>query len=199
MRRHLAHEARQRFAGELAERHPARAIRRSGIRRHGCDMDGELQREMRERMRDHAGKPAPSGTVSRRGDLRRRRERRLGDEIVGPVAGRDLGIPPSRPCAGRVRSRTYPSARTATNAAPRRSRPSVLGVLRGNRAGSPPRRAAQRSVHGHRMQAGCFGVQMVAPRSIRACAKSPARRAGVSPSARRRNRGLACGSGSSTA
>ena len=44
-------------------------------------------------------------------------------------------------------------------------------------------RAAQGSLHAQMTQAGFFGVQIEAPRSIMACAKSPARRAGVSCSA----------------
>ena len=40
------------------------------------------------------------------------------------------------------------------------------------------KRATRPSFHGHSAQAGRLGEQMVAPRSISACAKSPARRAG---------------------
>ena len=43
-----------------------------------------------------------------------------------------------------------------------------------------------------------LGVQTPAPRSIMACAKSPARRFGVKVAARRRSSGLAAGSGSVT-
>ena len=48
-------------------------------------------------------------------------------------------------------------------------------------------------------QAGFFGVQIVAPRSIIACAKSPARRGGNSSRASREISGLAAGSGVVTA
>ncbi len=48
-------------------------------------------------------------------------------------------------------------------------------------------------------QAGFFGVQMVAPRSISACAKSPARRGGSSDAASALMRGFAAGNSSSTA
>ena len=46
-------------------------------------------------------------------------------------------------------------------------------------------RATQASIHGQMPQAGFFGVQIVAPRSIIAWVKSPARRCGTSVSARR--------------
>ena len=65
-----------------------------------------------------------------------------------------------------------------------------------HRRAPAPRNA---SVHGHSTQAGFFGVQIVAPRSIMACAKSPARRCGVSVAASARISGLAPGSSSSTA
>ena len=51
---------------------------------------------------------------------------------------------------------------------------------------------------GRRAQAGRFGVQIVAPRSIRPCAKSPGRSAGTSASASARIAGFAFGSGVST-
>ena len=51
---------------------------------------------------------------------------------------------------------------------------------RGKVSASPRACAAQLSCHGHRAQAGFFGVQIVAPRSIIAWAKSPARRCGAS-------------------
>ena len=62
-------------------------------------------------------------------------------------------MPPSNPLGGRLRSSTQPSARTTTNAAPRRSLPSRFGALRGNVCGSPRRRAAQ-SVHPRAERAG---------------------------------------------
>ena len=90
-------------------------------------------------------------------------------------------MPPSKPVGGRERTSTNPSARMTTKAAPRRSRPSFFGALSGKVSGSPRARAAQFPIHGQSAQAGFFGVQMVAPRSISACAKSPARRAGTRP------------------
>ena len=64
------------------------------------------------------------------------------------------------------------------------------GMSRRRRAQS----AAQLSFHGQSAQAGFFGEQMVAPRSIMACAKSPARRCGVRR-AQAAAAGLAAGSG----
>ena len=87
-------------------------------------------------------------------------------------------MPPSNPFSGRERSSTRPSARTTTKAAPRRNLPSRLRALRGNVSGSPRVKARHASFHGQSAQAGRFGEQMVAPRSISACAKSPARRDG---------------------
>ena len=122
------------------------------------------------------------------------RRNRATSRVVGTSV-----MPPSNPFGGRLRSSTQPSARTATNAAPRRSFPSRFGALRGNVCGSPRRRAAQSSIHGQSAQAGFTGVQIVAPRSISACAKSPARASGASVCARRWISGLAAGNSSSTA
>src|SRR5262249_60010409 len=59
------------------------------------------------------------------------------------------------------------------------SRPSRLRALIGKRSGSPRLRAAHGSSQGQSAQAGFFGVQIVAPRSISACAKrSEERRVG---------------------
>ena len=99
-------------------------------------------------------------------------------------------MPPSRPDGGRVRSSTQSSPRSATKAAPRRSTPSAFGALRGSVSCTPAARARQAPSHGQMAQAGRFGVQIVAPRSIRACAKSPGRSAGTSASARSRISGL---------
>src|SRR5690606_18800051 len=89
-------------------------------------------------------------------------------------------IPPSSPRAGRSSTSTAPSARTTSHAMPCRTGRSVFGVLRGSSAAMPRRRPAQGSCQGQIPQAGRRGVQMVAPRSITACAWSPARSAGVS-------------------
>ncbi len=59
--------------------------------------------------------------------------------------------------------------------------------------------AAQSRCSGHIRHEGRLGVHRLAPRSISACAKSPARFAGVSVPARRRISSLAAGSGFLTA
>ena len=86
-----------------------------------------------------------------------------------------------------------------TKDAPWRSLPSTFGALRGNVSASPRARATQASIHGQMPQAGFFGVQIVAPRSIIAWVKSPARRCGTSVSARARISGFAAGSSVSMA
>ena len=57
----------------------------------------------------------------------------------------------------------------------------------------------QSSFSGHSEQAGFFGVQIDAPRSISACALSPARLSASSVAANSLISGFACGSASSTA
>ncbi len=84
-------------------------------------------------------------------------------------------------------------------AAPRRSVPVFFGALRGNVSWSPRIRAAQPSFSGHSAQAGFFGVQIEEPRSISACALSPALASPSSVAASCWISGFACGSGSSTA
>ncbi len=59
--------------------------------------------------------------------------------------------------------------------------------------------AVQNALSGQMPQAGLRGVQIVAPRSIIACAWSPGRSAGVSGAANAVSSGLAAGSGVSTA
>ena len=86
------------------------------------------------------------------------------------------------PCPGACASSTAPSPRTATKAAPRRSGFSAFGRATGKRSGSPEPSAraivAQRAEHA----GGRRGVQIVAPRSIIAWAKSPGRASGTSVS-----------------
>ena len=108
-------------------------------------------------------------------------------------------MPPSSPFDGRVRTSTKSSARVTTNDAPRRSLPSTFGALRGNVSASPRACASQDPIHGQMPQAGFFGVQMVAPRSIIAWVKSPNRRGGSSASARARISALAAGNSVSMA
>ena len=92
---------------------------------------------------------------------------------VHSVVGTSV-MPPRSPLGSRVRTSRKPSARRTTKAAPRRSAPSRLGILGGKVSASPRARPMQLSFHGQKTQAGFFGVQIVAPRSIIACAKSPA-------------------------
>ncbi len=77
------------------------------------------------------------------------------------------------------------------------ARPFGLWRAQGKRSASPLARAVQSSINGQIAQAGFFGVQIVAPRSIMACAKSPARSSGVISSVRVRITGLAAGIASS--
>ncbi|MNL47317.1 hypothetical protein D3C87_1700990 [compost metagenome] len=57
---------------------------------------------------------------------------------------------------------------------------SFFFALRGKVSGSATESARQCGRNGQSAQAGRFGVQIVAPRSIIACAKSPGRSGGVS-------------------
>ncbi len=59
--------------------------------------------------------------------------------------------------------------------------------------------AAHAVRQGQSTQRGRRGVQTAAPKSIIACAKSPARCSGTSPAASIRNRGFAAGIGAATA
>ena len=59
MRKHLAHDGRQRLVRQRIDRHPARAVGRAGAARHLGRVDGQLQREVREHMPDHARQAPP--------------------------------------------------------------------------------------------------------------------------------------------
>ena len=93
---------------------------------------------MREHVRDDAGKPPPRRAFA--GEAPRPARRSPSKSCVHSVVGTSV-MPPSSPFGGRVRSEHAPSARTATNAAPRRRRPVFFGALRGNVSASPRRRA----------------------------------------------------------
>ena len=161
--------------GKFGERHPAHA---GGRRRRGGDLrhvDRQLQREVREDVR-HRRPAAFAISASRACQARRGGERVGRIEVVRPVAS---SAPRSCRRAGPSAGACAP-ARSRRRAAPRRPRrgaacPSVFGALRGKVSASPRARAAQGSIQGQSAQAGFFGVQMVAPRSISACAKSPRR------------------------
>ena len=194
MRHHLAHERGQRFAFECCELHETRAFGARVRFANARDIDLQLQRKMREDVAHIARQPAPfqlRAARESRGALRDRNPRSIPSSALRSCrrAGRAAG----------GRRSIVPSARSTTKAAPRRNSPSAFGVRRGNVSWSPRRRASQRSFHGQSKQAGRFGVQIVAPRSIIAWAKSPARRAGASSAASRCNSGFAAGSGVSTA
>ena len=129
----------------------------------------EVEREMREDVGD-ACRRAASRPQTARARRRRRRRCRAVQSVVGTSA-----MPPSRPFSGRLRSSTAPSLadRDEGRAAP--LRPLGLRRLARRSSGSPRRCARQSSLSGQSMQGGRFGVQIVAPRSIIACAKSPGR------------------------
>ena len=85
------------------------------------------------------------------------------------------GIPPSRPLGGRNRSSTRSDRSVSQNAAPCRSGRARLAAFGGSVSAIPASRPAQTPDHGQIAQAGLRGVQMVAPRSNSACAKSDGR------------------------
>ena len=79
-------------------------------------------------------------------------------------------MPPSSPRAGRWSTSQAPSGRCASQSLPWRCGFSGFFALRGRLAAMPSARARQGSRQGQRPQAGLRGVQIVAPRSITACA-----------------------------
>ncbi|MNL23912.1 hypothetical protein D3C87_1453240 [compost metagenome] len=96
-------------------------------------------------------------------------------------------------------SKISPFSVTATKAAPTRTGFSFFAALTGKRSGSCSASARQSSRKGQSAQAGRFGVQIVAPRSIIAWAKSPGRSVGVSSRTLAFISGLEPGSGASIA
>ena len=161
------------------------------------DIDRKFEREMREDVAHDAGtRRHATGAFGLGGKSRRAASASSSPKIRRPFGGRHfghaaeqtLGRPRAAPAKNRPRERARKPRRGA-------SAPSRFGTRRGN---VPPRRPyAPHSFRstGKTRRPGFFGVQMVAPRSIIACAKSPARRGGVSSRARRRSSGLAAGSG----
>ena len=183
-------------AGSATQRIPAGACVDAAT---SASIDRELEWKMGEHVRHHAGQRPPTR-------LHARQPRRGGERVaLLEVAGSTRWSAPrscrrAAPWAGAsAGARTHLREET-TKAAPRRRRPAAFGALRGNvsdRRANAPRNAP---IHGQSTQAGFFGVQMVAPRSISACAKSPARADGHQ--ALRRGAGcpaLAAGNSSSTA
>jgi len=151
------------------------------VREYGPEIRGvnrELERKMREDMIDHTRQAAPVAFSGANESAASPSKSRV-HSVVGTQSCRA-----SRPFSGAVRSRMNPSLRTAPErprrAAARRSscRPCAESSL-DRRAYAP----AQEPIHGHNTHAGDFGVQTVAPRSIRPCAKSPRDAAAVSCSA----------------
>ena len=191
MRQHLAHDAGQRRVGERAARREAHSRRRlrsgsDGSRGSTVSSSGKCVKVWRT----GPGAAASGPRAAHRAALSRRRN---------PATIRSSAtsaMPPSSPVGGRVRSSTA----IVAAAAPRRRRRGAARLPPSGpcAAASPARRAArprQASSHGQTAQAGRFGVQIVAPRSISACAKSPGRSAGTSASASSRITGFALGSG----
>ncbi len=127
--------------------------------------------------------------ATRRHAIRRFLANKTRRALRAPRLRRNLPSIPSSALRSCRRADLWPAAsapaRNHPPAAPRKQRRGARR-LRASAHGaemSPRRRgarAAQLSFHGHKAQAGVFGVQMVAPRSIMAWAKSPARRGGVS-------------------
>ena len=204
MHQHLAHQARKRRACDIAGRRSS-ACRRARQRPPGprARYTSELQRKMGEHMGHHPRKappaalpapraPAPEALALQRAPPPRRNRR--GTPSSAPRSCRRAGPSPDGSAPGDGRRHAAPRRRRRGAAVPSR-----FFALRGNVSGSPRRRAAQASMNGHSAQAGFFGVQMVAPRSIIAWAKSPGRCGGRNRSASTRIAGLASGSSSSTA
>ena len=79
-------------------------------------------------------------------------------------------MPPSSPFSGRRRSSTAPSARTAQNATPKRVGFAARGAARRKSLGDAAGARLHGVCHGQSTQRGFCGTQMVAPKSITACA-----------------------------
>ena len=148
----------------------------------------QLQREMGEDVADHAGQALPAG-------LDGRVEHGAGGLVIGlPGARRRLGHAAEQAlAAGGCAAGSLSSARSTTKAAPWRSWPVSFFCFFGKVSCRPAARARQGIIHGQSAQAGRLGVQMVAPRSITAWAKSPGRSPGTSSSVRRADQGLCLG------
>lgn len=101
-------------------------------------------------------------------------------------------VPPSSPLAGRRRISTAPSpGRDTQNAAAKRFGFGARFGPSASVSATPAARAAQASATGQAPQRGRpLGMQMVAPRSISACAWSPGRACGARDAARRRSSAL---------
>ncbi len=158
-------------------------------------VDDQLQCEMGEDVADFAG-PLPLRRERGGRQVRYRRRAAPSSRWSAPRSCRPGGRPD-----GRRRKRMAPSGRTATKAAPVRSRP--FGPRRLDRETLRIALRQRRAVlarAGTRLQAGRRGVQTVAPRSIIAWAKSPGRSCGQDALHEARGfRAFALGSGVSIA
>ena len=106
-------------------------------------------------------------------------------------------MPPRSPCGGRVRRRTRVIGAQHHEGGAAAQVAAAFFCFFGKASCEPAARARQGAIHGQRAQAGRFGVQIVAPRSIRAWAKSPGRAGGTSSGVSARRSGFALGNGSS--
>ena len=163
--------------------------------RHCRNLHFDLQFEMREAVAHDAGR---FFQAARNGACASASSGEGNFSPHGPCGG--CSMPPSKPFSGRLTSSTAPLASRATNAAPRLQRPRAVWALSPAvslrcRACAP----SQSSASGQLPQAGRLAVQMPAPRSISACAKSPARFCGTSDLPSASSLALAPGSGSVTA
>ena len=134
---------------------------------------------MREHVRDDAGQAAAIA-ASHAASAPRRAHAPSSKSCVQSVVGTSV-MPPSSPFGG-ARAHEHAAVGAHARRKPRRGAAALSSSApcAETLSGSPRARAAQASIQGQSAQAGFFGVQMVAPRSISACAKSPARAAGTS-------------------
>ena len=180
--------------GEIAARDPLAALGlgpegQARIGRHQRAIDDDLQPEVREDVHDRAGHRPPVGA-------HRRRAQRL--------LGRRQQIAPHRAghlehAAEQARLGALAQQHVAVLAQGDEGEADALRALgalqpqRQRRGDALRARRRNRDCTGQTRHDGRRGVQMPAPRSIIACAKSPARRGGVSVAARRFNSGFAAG------
>ncbi len=119
---------------------------------------------------------SPAAAPGARASGRARRHSASGPGFVAPGRAGQLGHaaeqPARRAAAQQHLAAPRRSARNARRGAPARCR---LRALRGRSAAMPRRRPSQARRQGQSAQAGVVGVQIVAPRSNSAWAKSPGR------------------------